>query len=132
MADLPIVFFDGQCGLCNRTVDWIVRKDKKHVFKFAPLQGTTAGERFKGMGEEELYRSFWLLDEDGLHRKSTAFFRICRRLGGVASLLYVLTVIPRPIRDWGYALVAKHRYKIWGRSETCRIPTAAERAFFLP
>lgn len=131
-ADHPIVFFDGQCGLCNRTVDWILRNDTQHQFLFAPLQGTTAGGLFKGMAEDELYRSFWLKDEKGLHRKSTAIFRVCRRLNGFAKILALGMLIPRPIRDWGYGLVAKNRYKIWGRTESCRIPTPAERAYFLP
>lgn len=128
----PIVFFDGHCGLCNSSVDLILRKDKNHVFRFAPLQGTTAGELFSGINEEELMRSFWLQDEKGLHRRSTAMLRILKRLGGFSSLGYVAIIVPRPIRDWVYNLIARNRYKIWGRSETCRIPTQEERAYFLP
>jgi predicted DCC family thiol-disulfide oxidoreductase YuxK len=131
-ADHPIVFFDGQCGLCNRTVDWILRNDTMHHFLFAPLQGETAGELFKGMAEDELYRSFWLKDEQGLHRKSTAMLRVYRKLGALGKFLSLGLVIPRPIRDWAYGFIAKNRYKIWGRTESCRIPTPAERAYFLP
>lgn len=131
-AERPVIYFDGQCGLCNRTVDWILRRDKEHVFVFAPLQGKTAGDQFKGVPEHELYRSFWLKDEAGLHRESTAFFRICRRLPWPARFYSALVVVPRPIRDFFYRLIAKHRYKIWGRSETCRIPSPEERAHFLP
>jgi predicted DCC family thiol-disulfide oxidoreductase YuxK len=132
LTDHPIVFFDGHCGLCNSTVDWILRKDKKHVFRFAPLQGTTAGDLFKGMDEGELLRSFWLKDEEGLHRRSTAMLRILKRLGGFVSLGYAAIVVPKVVRDGVYNWIAKRRYKIWGRSETCRIPTAEERAYFLP
>ena len=128
----PIVFFDGHCGLCNNTVDWILRKDRSHAFRFSPLQGQTAGDLFKGVPEDELMRSFWLQDEKGLHRRSTAMLRVLKRLGGFASLGYAAIVVPAPVRDWFYNLIAKNRYKIWGRSETCRIPSAEERAYFLP
>ncbi len=131
-ADHPIVFFDGQCGLCNRTVDWILRNDTQHRFLFAPLQGETASDLFKGIAEDELYRSFWLKDEEGLHKKSTAIFRVCRELSGFARFIALGMIVPRPIRDWAYGLVAKNRYRIWGRTEACRIPTPAERAYFLP
>lgn len=131
-ADNPIVFFDGHCGLCNRTVDWILRNDTEHRFHFAPLQGETAGELFKGMPEEELYQSFWLHDDKGLHKKSTAIFRVCRQLNGMARVLSLGMAIPRPIRDWGYGVIARNRYKIWGRTDTCRIPSPEERAYFLP
>lgn len=132
MDQRPIVFFDGHCGLCNRSVDWILRHDARHQFLFAPLQGTTASDLFKTYSEEELLRSFWLKDSNGLHRKSTAILKVCRRLGGVSALLSLAIIVPRPIRDFFYDLVAKNRYRIWGRSETCRIPTSEERAHFLP
>lgn len=126
------MFFDGHCGLCNTSVDWILRHDKDHVFRFSPLQGETAGSLFEGVTEEELYRSFWLKDADGLHRRSTAFLRVFRALRWPVKWLYALIVVPRPIRDWVYNLIAMNRYRIWGRSETCRVPSKEERAFFLP
>jgi predicted DCC family thiol-disulfide oxidoreductase YuxK len=126
------VFFDGHCGLCNSSVDWILKHDKDHVFRFSPLQGETAGNLFAGVTEEELYRSFWLKDADGLHRRSTAILRVCRSLRWPIRWLYGLIVVPLPMRDWVYNLIAKNRYRIWGRSETCRIPSQEERAFFLP
>ncbi|HXH61402.1 MAG TPA: DCC1-like thiol-disulfide oxidoreductase family protein [Fimbriimonadaceae bacterium] len=131
-SDHPIVFFDGHCGLCNRSVDYIVRKDKNHVFQFAPLQGTTAGELFKGRADDELMNSLWLKDEEGMHQKSTAWLRIMGRLGGLQALAGVLWILPRTLRDWCYDFVAKRRYRVFGRSETCRIPTPEERAYFLP
>ncbi|MEX2243667.1 MAG: DCC1-like thiol-disulfide oxidoreductase family protein [Fimbriimonadaceae bacterium] len=130
--DRPVIFFDGHCGLCNRSVDAVLRRDKGHVFRFAPLQGETAGAIFTDMTEEERMNSFLLKDEDGVHDRSTAALRVSRRLGGLASLLYALIIVPRPVRDWVYGLVARHRYKIWGRSDSCRIPTADERPYFLP
>lgn len=132
MNQRPVIFFDGHCGLCNRSVDWILRHDSRHQFLFAPLQGTTAGDLFCDFSEFELLRSFWLQDESGLHRKSTAILKVCRRLGGFPSLLAVAIIVPRPLRDWIYDLVAKYRYRIWGRSDTCRIPNKMEREYFLP
>ena len=131
-GDHPIVFFDGFCGLCNRSVDLILRKDTSHLYRFAPLQGETAGKQFSGRSDDELLRTFWLKDEEGLHSKSTAWLRIAPKLGGLYKLTGILWIVPRPVRDWVYGLVAKHRYGVFGKREACRIPTAEERPYFLP
>jgi predicted DCC family thiol-disulfide oxidoreductase YuxK len=77
-------------------------------------------------------RSIWLLDDKGLHNKSTAVFRMLRRLPQPWPLLYALIAIPRPIRDWAYSVCARNRYRFFPRLESCRIPTGEERAVFLP
>lgn len=132
-GEKPVIFFDGQCGLCNRSVDWIIRHDEKHRYRFAPLQGETAAGQFEGLSERELLHSMWLKDEDGLHRESTALFRILRGLGGFWKLLgSVALALPKGLRDWAYQLVARNRYKLFPRKDSCRIPGPEERAYFLP
>jgi predicted DCC family thiol-disulfide oxidoreductase YuxK len=128
----PIVFFDGVCGLCNRFIDFVIKRDRAGVFRFAPLQGETARERLPAADVRDV-NTMVLVDEQGVFRKSTAATRILLRLGGAWSLVGgTLRLIPPPLRDAGYSLVARYRYRIFGKKETCRMPTPAERGRFLP
>lgn len=127
----PIVFFDGDCGLCNRSVDWIIRHDRKAIFRFAPLQGDTALEQL-GVDAGADLKTIVLLDENGQHRRSVAVVAILRRLGGFWRFCgALLWIVPRPIRDWGYNVIARNRYRWFGKHETCRMPTPEERTRFL-
>ncbi len=128
----PIVFFDGVCGMCNRFVDFLLPRDHRGVFLFAPLQGETARERLDAADVENI-STIVLIDEQGVYRRSTAVVRILCRLGlGWKITGFLLAMIPRPLRDLGYRLVARYRYAIFGKKETCRMPTLEERARFLP
>ncbi len=128
----PIIFFDGTCGLCNRFVDMIVRADRKRVFKFAPLTGTTARKWLPPLPEDPKRRSMFYFDERGLHANSDASLQIYRRLGGRWWLLSLARVVPRIFRDLLYRIIAHNRYNWFGRSKECRVPTAMERERFLP
>jgi predicted DCC family thiol-disulfide oxidoreductase YuxK len=128
----PVVFFDGHCGVCNRWVDFMIKRDRARVFRFSPIQGETAKAYFADTTQDELLRTLWLLDETGLHNRSTAVFRAFKRLPWPWRAASLLLVVPRSIRDWGYDWFARNRFRFAGRSETCRIPTADERARFLP
>jgi predicted DCC family thiol-disulfide oxidoreductase YuxK len=128
----PVLFFDGVCGICNYFIDFVISRDRAAVFRFAPLQGETARERLPETDLREL-NTMVLWEEQGIFRKSTAATRILIRLGGFWRLLgTVLRLVPRPLRDAGYSVVARHRYWIFGKKETCRMPTPSERARFLP
>lgn len=131
-AGHPVIFFDGVCGLCNRFVDFVIRHDRQGVFRLAPLQGETARDRLAEADVLDL-KTMVLVDPSGTYRKSTAVLRVLGRLGTfwkfAAALLWV---IPRPLRDLGYSWIAANRYAIFGRKETCRLPSAAERERFLP
>jgi len=127
-----IVFFDGVCGLCNHTIDFILRHDRKGVFLVAPLQGETAAATLKPEDTENLH-SVVLQTSSGVYRRSAAAVRILQRLGGVWSVLgTLLWIIPKPLRDLGYELVARNRYRLFGKKETCRLPTADEVGRLLP
>ena len=127
----PVLFYDGECGLCSRSVDFVLRRDQKARFQFAPLQGETAA-KFLSADEIQSLSSVILRTVDGqLHRRSSAVVAVFRELGGWWNVpSWILRIIPRPIRDLGYAMVARFRYQIFGRAR-CRIPTPEERSRFL-
>lgn len=127
-----VVFFDGVCGLCNSLINFLITRDRKHCLRYAPLQGETAA-RLLPESERRDLRYMLFQDEQGLSRKSTAVSRMLCHLGGVWGLLgRVLWAIPRPLRDWGYGIVARNRYRWFGKHESCRMPKPEERELFLP
>lgn len=128
----PVILFDGVCNLCNASVDFILRRDRRVRFLFAPLQSEAARERLAAIGAPAPKLDSMLLLEDGrLFDRSTAALRIARRLDGLWPLLYALILVPRPVRDYFYDGIARNRYRWFGRRETCRVPTQAERGRFL-
>jgi predicted DCC family thiol-disulfide oxidoreductase YuxK len=127
-----IVFFDGVCGFCNFWVDFLLARDRRGRLLFAPLQGETARQLLSA-GDVEQLHTLVLWSPLEVHRKSSAVVRILLLLGGVWAVCgALLWLIPRPLRNWGYNLVAKHRYRVFGRKDACRMPTLDERARFLP
>jgi predicted DCC family thiol-disulfide oxidoreductase YuxK len=126
-----IVFFDGECGLCNHTVDFLLRKDVNGILMFAPLQGSTATEIVPADVRIQLdtlvyYRS------GQLYYRSAAVVRFLRDLGGFWGIAgTLLWLIPGPLRDIGYRSISALRYRLFGKHEACRIPTPAEQARFL-
>ena len=136
MADRrPVILFDGVCNLCNASVQWVIERDKEGRFDFAPLQSDAARrELAKLMDVKEidtLPDSIVLLDSDGVHVRSTAALRILRELGSWYMLLRLGVVLPRPIRDAVYNLVARNRYRWFGRRDVCMTPTPDIAARFL-
>ncbi len=140
-ADRPtnVVFFDGVCGLCNRFVDFILSRDRRGAIRFAPLQGETAEQVLSGewrvtSSETQTFDTIvWLDSSSRQFVRSAAAVRVLWQIGGVLSLIgWLLWLIPRPLRDVGYRLVASNRYRWFGKKETCRLPSPAERERFLP
>ena len=127
-----ILFFDGHCNLCNGFIDFLVSKDKGRKILIASLQGETAKAKLPAERREKL-NTLVLLDTSGnLHIKSSAVFRIAWILGGFFHILTPFWIIPRFFTNWVYDFVALNRYRIWGRKDTCRLPTEDERLHFLP
>jgi len=127
----PIVFFDGDCGLCNRTVRFLLDHDRRGRLRFAPLQGHTAAERLTlrpGAPLDTLY----LVDHQGTHDRSTAALRVAGHLGGAWRVLRLLLLVPRPLRDGVYRLVARYRHRPVGKEGVCRLGGQDERARMLP
>ena len=131
----PVILFDGVCNLCNSAVRWVIERDKEGRFDFASLQSDAARQELvKVMDANEidaLPDSIVLLDSDGVHVRSAAALRILRGLGSWFLLLRLGIVLPRPIRDLIYDLIARNRYRWFGRRDTCMTPTPDIAARFL-
>lgn len=126
-----IVFFDGVCGLCNHTVDFLLRRDSDDRLRFAPLQGTAAAELLPDEVRDRLDTMAYYRHGSVFYR-SAAILRVLRDLGGFwGAAATLLSVIPGPLRDIGYRCVSALRYRLFGKHEACRIPTPEERAKFL-
>ena len=127
-----IVYYDGLCALCDGFVRFIVARDRRRRFTFAPLQGETARNRLAGRLAVESMKTVVLEENGGLRTRSDAALAILTALGGPWVLLASLRIVPRPIRDAVYDLIARRRYQWFGRRELCRIPAPEERDRFLP
>lgn len=126
-----IVFFDGLCVLCNGWVDFLLRADKRGRLRFAPLQGETARTRVP-VALRDGMTTLVMLDARGLATRSEAVLRILEALGRPwRSLAWLGRRVPGAWRDRLYDAVAVRRTRWFGRRETCRVPTLAERARFL-
>ena len=127
----PIVFFDGVCGLCSHSINWLLARDPEHRLRFAPLQGTSAAVYVPCDVCEQL-DTMVLLKDGTIYLRTAAVSRILICLGGRWSVFgWMLWLIPWPIRDLGYRIVSRLRYRLFGKHETCRLPTPQERAVFL-
>jgi predicted DCC family thiol-disulfide oxidoreductase YuxK len=127
----PVVFFDGVCNMCNAVVDFVMKRDPKRRFRFVSLQSAKAAELIPGHDPDGELASLMLLENGVLVTQSTAALKIARHLSGPSPLLYGFIVAPRRLRDIIYRLIARNRYKWFGKRDTCRLPSEAERALFL-
>lgn len=132
-----LVLYDGVCGLCDRFVQWLLARDREGAFRFAPLQGETAAAiRARHPEIPERLDSILYVEtaggEERVYWESRAVFRVCRELPGGWKALSWLRVVPRFVTDAVYRLVARVRYRVFGKYETCKVPSAAQRARFLP
>ena len=127
-----IVLFDGVCNLCNVSVTFIIDRDPHGWFRFAALQSETGRRLLAQAAWPSLAPDSIMLIESGrVHTDSTAVLRIARRLRGWWPLLYGLIVIPAPVRDGVYRWIAANRYRWFGQSTSCRVPTPDLQQRFL-
>jgi len=132
----PVLLYDGVCGLCNRTVQFVLRHDREKKFRFAPLQSDFAARVLgkKGVSASDL-NSFYIVvfrGEDVLLERSDAAIFLMNELPGIwPTVACVLRLFPRAIRDWGYRVIARNRYRLFGKYETCPVPSEAERERFI-
>lgn len=121
----PLILYDGVCPLCTASVIFVIKRDPRKRFHFAALQsplGQMLLARY-GLPHDE-FTTFVLITEDGHDTRSTAALKVARELGGPWRLLYALIVVPMPLRDMIYRVVARHRYRWFGKRETCLVPSA--------
>ncbi len=128
----PILLFDGVCNLCHGSVRFLLDRDRKARFRFAPLQseiGRALLARFDL--DAAALDTVVLIDADGAHARSDAALRCARLLGAPWSWSWLLSAVPRPLRDAAYEFVARHRYRWFGKKDACPIPRPEWRARFL-
>jgi predicted DCC family thiol-disulfide oxidoreductase YuxK len=131
----PILFFDGDCALCDGWIDRFMRLDREAVFAVATLQGETARRRLPELRPGEAPKTLVLLDGPETYERSEAALRALHRAGGRGwrALARALMTVPRPLRDLVYDVIARNRYRWFGKREQCRLPRSeAERRRFLP
>lgn len=131
-AQHPIILFDGACNLCTGTVQFVIRRDPNHIFRFASLQSEFAKEKavFHNDPIDQL-NSFILIENGRLYKRSTAALRVARRLQGGWKLLYAFIILPPFLRDGIYNMISRNRYKWFGRKEACWLPTKELNNLFI-
>jgi predicted DCC family thiol-disulfide oxidoreductase YuxK len=132
MSEPATVLFDGVCNLCNASVQFILKRDPRGAFRFAALQ-SDAGRRLLAAHRlpEDALSSVVVVADGRAYTESDAALRIARGLGGAWPALGALRVVPRFVRDAAYRLVARNRYRWFGRRDECMLPTPELRARFL-
>lgn len=131
-SNKSIILFDGVCNLCNNSIIFIIKRDPKDTFRFAPLQEGKGAELIAKHNIDTSRTDSIILIENGkVYVKSTAALRVARKLKGAWPLLYGFIIIPTFIRNWVYDFIARNRYKWYGKKESCMIPTPELKAKFL-
>ena len=127
----PVIFFDGVCNLCNASVQFAIEHDSNNTFKFTALQGDYAKRVLPQFNLDTSKINSILLVENGkLYTKSSAALRVAKKLNGLLPLLFAFIIVPKFIRDWIYDIIAKNRYKWWGKQDSCWVPTPELRSRF--
>jgi len=134
----PIVLYDGVCGLCNRLVQFVLKNDRNDVFRFASLQSKLAEQILvrHRLRSESLETVYVVLDygfaKERLLSRLQAVVYVLQQLGGpLAYVSAILRVLPAPVQNFLYGLVARNRYRVFGRYETCPLPDSDTRSKFL-
>ena len=120
----PVMLFDGVCNLCSGWVHFAIVRDPAANLRFAPIQSAHGQEflRRRGLPTDE-FETFYLVDDGRVLEKSAGFLRMVGYLRWPWPLLRALWIVPRPLRDWFYDRIARNRYRLFGRRETCLVPT---------
>ena len=127
-----LILFDGFCNFCSTSVHFIIDHDPEGYFIFTPLQLPKGQEILRNYNLDTDELDTLILLEDGkIYTHSTAALRIAKKLTGFPRLFYPLIFLPRPVRDLFYTLFSRYRYKLFGKTEHCRVPTQEERDRFI-
>ena len=128
----PIVLFDGVCNFCNSTVNFLLKQDKNVVLKFAAFQ-SDAGQLLLRQYKlpPDNFDSFILIENGKAYKSSTAGLRLYNKLPWYWKWTQIFWIVPRPIRDAVYNIIARNRYRWFGKKDSCMIPSASIRSRFL-
>ncbi|MNQ66896.1 hypothetical protein D3C85_813980 [compost metagenome] len=131
--DKKIILFDGICNLCNSAVQFIIKNDKKDIFRFVTLQSELGNEICQYIGVDQTKIDSIILYNPGVayYYKSSAAIEIGEDLGGIYSLISILKIFPEKLRNYTYDYIAKNRYKWYGKKESCMIPAPELKSKFL-
>ena len=126
------ILFDGVCNMCNGLVQFIIKRDPKACFSFAALQSDSGRALLTLYGIPVTQTdTFVYICEKKSYIKSTAALKVLKDLGGAWKFIYILIIIPAPIRDFVYNLLARSRYKLFGKRDSCMMPTPDIKSRFL-
>lgn len=125
----PLILFDGVCNLCNSSVQFIIRHDRKRVFKFASLQYAFANDILDR--KEVNADSVVLLRSGVVLTKSSAIFKIACMMGWPYKIIGVFSILPTSFTDYCYDIIARSRYRIFGKRDSCMVPTPELKGRFL-
>ena len=129
----PIVLYDGTCGLCHRSVKFLLRHERADTLMFAPLQGETAAAlRAKHPEIPDNLDTVVFIEDDRVHLRSKAFLYVSHHLRAPWRWGYAFRWFPAILLDLLYRVIAKLRYRVWGRADECTLPSPAQRARFMP
>ena len=132
-----IVLYDGVCGLCNRAVQFLLKRDRHDRLQFASLQSDLAANLLNkhGIDHTKLDTVYAVLNygdsNETLLAKGDAFLFFGKAIGGIWTVAQAGRIIPRPVRNWLYDFVARHRYQVFGKAESCMLPDPKQRHKFL-
>ena len=132
--DKQLILFDGVCNLCNVSVLYVIKRDKKDKFLFAPLQSAIGKDITKKFNIDTNKIDSILLynpTKNSLVYKSSAALQVAKQLGFPTNILVVFLIVPTFIRNWVYNYIAKNRYKWYGKKESCMIPTPELQSKFI-
>ena len=132
LVNYEIILFDGVCNFCNSSINFIIDHDPDKRFKFAPLQSDIGQEILHTFNKNTKdFDSVILLKNNTLYQKSEAALEITKHLSGFWKYLAVFRILPTSFLNFFYDIVAKNRYRIFGKSDSCRMPTPELRERFL-
>ncbi|MEO6695017.1 MAG: thiol-disulfide oxidoreductase DCC family protein [Ignavibacteria bacterium] len=132
MENHKIILFDGVCNLCNASINFIIDRDKKNIFKFAALQSDSGRRILEKFGlDVNDFHSVILVEDEKYYTRSSAALRILKDLGSFWQILYGFIIFPPPVRDFFYNILSSNRYKLFGKKDSCRIPTPELKKKFL-
>ncbi|WP_018933318.1 thiol-disulfide oxidoreductase DCC family protein [Gracilibacillus lacisalsi] len=126
-----IILFDGVCNFCSSSVQFIIKRDPTLKFQFASLQSEKGQHLLTKHRASQDMDSIVLLENDRVYTKSTAALRIAKELKGVYQLFAIFLIIPKPVRDIFYTILAKNRYRWFGKKDQCMIPKPEDKQRFL-
>jgi predicted DCC family thiol-disulfide oxidoreductase YuxK len=127
-----IILFDGVCNFCNASINFVMDHDPEKHFKFAPLQSEIGQDILRKFYKNtEDFDSVILLKDNQLYQKSAAALEITKHLSGSWKYLSFFSILPTPFLDFFYDIIAKNRYRIFGKADSCRMPTPDLRERFL-